>query len=65
MKMVNIHEAKTNLSAILAEVEQYNVPVAELSPVKSKKRNVPSPELRDITFIVPPEEPTEAEWEHA
>ena len=37
MKMVNIHEAKTKLSAILSEVEQYNVPVAELSPVKQKE----------------------------
>jgi antitoxin (DNA-binding transcriptional repressor) of toxin-antitoxin stability system len=74
MRKVNIHEAKTKLSAILAEVEQngehvlicrYNVPVAELSPVKRKKRSVPAAELRDIRFVVPPEEPTEAEWEHA
>jgi antitoxin (DNA-binding transcriptional repressor) of toxin-antitoxin stability system len=74
MIKVNIHEAKTKLSAILAEVEQkgehvlicrYNVPIAELSPVKQKKRSIPASELRDITFIVPPEEPTEEEWEHA
>ena len=37
MIKVNIHEAKTKLSAILSEVEQYNVPVAELSPVKQKE----------------------------
>ncbi len=64
---MNIHEAKTKLSAILAEVEQKgeHVPIAELSPVQRKKRSVPASELRNITFIVPPEEPTEEEWEHA
>lgn len=73
MKMVNIHEAKTKLSAILAEMEKngehvlicrYNMPIAELSPVKQKKRSVSSPALRDIKFNAAPEEPTETEWEH-
>jgi antitoxin (DNA-binding transcriptional repressor) of toxin-antitoxin stability system len=73
MKKVNIHEAKTKLSAILAGVEKngehvlicrYNVPVAEISPVKQKKRSVPSPDLQDIRFYSAPEEPTETEWEH-
>ena len=71
MKKVNIHEAKTHLSSLLAEVEQkgehvlicrYNIPVAELSPVEKKIRSRISADLCEISFIEPPEDPTQAEW---
>jgi antitoxin (DNA-binding transcriptional repressor) of toxin-antitoxin stability system len=49
MKRVNVHEAKTNLSALLASGEpvlicRHNVPVAELRPLaKGKRRTEPRP----------------------
>jgi len=73
MIKVNIHEAKTRLSALLAEIEEngepviicrYNVPVAELVPIRKKTRTAVSPELSGIEFVDPPEAPTTAEWEH-
>lgn len=73
MRKVNIHDAKTHLSSILAEVEngervlicRYNVPIAELSPVKKQKRSQADPVLKNLVFNSPPEEPTVSEWQDA
>jgi prevent-host-death family protein len=73
MRKVNIHDAKTHLSSILAEVEngervlicRYNVPIAELSPVKKQKRSQADPVLKSLVFVSPPEEPTVSEWQDA
>lgn len=57
MKTVNIHEAKTKLSAILAEIEKegerYLIcrngkPVADLVPHKKKSRLKPDSRLRRV-----------------
>jgi prevent-host-death family protein len=52
MKIVNIHEAKTKLSALLAEVEatgekvlicRHGKPVADLVPHRKRRRLEPHP----------------------
>jgi len=74
MKTVNIHEAKTHLSSILAEVEHgesYLIcrngrPVAELVAHKTGKRTVPHPNLSAIRILYDPTEPLSAEeWPEA
>lgn len=73
MNQVNIHEAKTHLSALIAQVERlgekvticrYGRPVAELVPVRQGSRTQISPELSRITITGDLTAPTEAEWEH-
>ena len=72
MKKVNVHQAKTNLSSLLREVEKlgkkivicrYNVPIEEIVPVTRKKLTIPVDELKAIRFIAPPELPTGEEWD--
>ena len=57
MKIVNIHEAKTQLSALLAEVEKtgekvlicrHGKPVADLVPHRKRNRLEPHPVMRKI-----------------
>lgn len=52
MKTVNVHEAKTNLSALLAEVEssgevvricRHGQPVADMVPCRRRSRLEPHP----------------------
>ena len=71
MKTVNIHEAKTNLSKILSEIEKgesylickNGVPIADLTPHKKKSRIEPHPVLSQIKINYDPtEELTEEEW---
>ncbi len=72
MKTLNIHEAKTKLSAVLVEVaekgETYVIcrngkPVADLVPHVKKNRLSPHPILRRIRIKYDPTEPlTAAEW---
>ena len=73
MIMVNVHEAKTNLSSLLSQVEQQGEPilicrngkpVADLVPHRSFKRKVkPHPRLSNIKINYDPTEPlTLAEW---
>ncbi|MCX6886152.1 MAG: type II toxin-antitoxin system Phd/YefM family antitoxin [Verrucomicrobia bacterium] len=72
MKTVNVHEAKTNFSRLLATVEESNEsfvicrngePVADLVPHRRKSRTVPHPVLRKMTINYDPiETATEAEW---
>ena len=72
MKTLNIHEAKTRLSAVLAEIaekgETYIIcrngtPVADLVPHVRKSRLSPHPVLRKIRVKYDPTEPlTPDEW---
>jgi prevent-host-death family protein len=72
MKAVNIHEAKTTLSALLAEVEKSGErificrngkPVADLVPHERGNRLTPHPTMSDITIKYDPTEPlTPDEW---
>jgi prevent-host-death family protein len=72
MKMVNIHEAKTKLSALLAEVEatgetvlicRHGKPVADLVPHRRRSRLEPHPVMRQIRIDYDPTEPlAEDEW---
>ena len=71
MKSVNIHEAKTTLSAILAEVEQgesYVIcrngkPVADLVAHRRRSRTQPHPVMSKIGIHYDPtEELTDDEW---
>ena len=75
MKTVNVHEAKTSLSKLLARVEsgQESVvicrngrPVADLVPHKRKSRILPHALLRKIKIKYDPTEPLSAEeWPKA
>lgn len=72
MKIVNIHEAKTKLSALLAEIEatgekvlicRHGKPVADLIPRRKRSRLEPHPEMRQIHINYDPTEPLVAdEW---
>jgi prevent-host-death family protein len=72
MKIVNIHEAKTKLSALLAEVEatgekvricRHGKPVADLVPHRKRSRLEPHPVMRKIHLNYDPIEPlAEDEW---
>lgn len=72
MKMVNIHEAKTKLSALLTEVEEtgerilicrYGKPIADLVPHRKPNRLEPHPVMSQIRMNYDPTEPLgEDEW---
>ncbi len=72
MQQLNIHEAKTRLSALLMDVEQKGEtflicrngrPVAELIPYKKRNRLEYHPVLSKISINYDPTEVlTESEW---
>ncbi len=72
MLVVNIHEAKTNLSALLAKIEKtgeevlicrYGKPIADLVPHKCKDRLKPHAVMSNIEINYNPTEPlSEDEW---
>lgn len=72
MRAVNVHQAKTNLSALLAELEttgeeilicRNGKPVADLVPHRGRDRLVPDPGLSKIEILYDPTEPLAAdEW---
>ncbi|MGA2245235.1 MAG: type II toxin-antitoxin system prevent-host-death family antitoxin [Verrucomicrobiota bacterium] len=73
MITVNVHEAKTNLSSLLSQVEEKGEPVlicrngkpvADLVRHRPLKRNIkPHPRLRKIKIDYDPTEPlTAGEW---
>ncbi len=72
MKTVNVHEAKTRLSSLLAEVARKGEkviicrngkPVADLVPHTKKSRLTPHPVMRRIRVDYDPTEPLTAdEW---
>ena len=72
MDQVSIHEAKTRLSALIAQVERrgeriticrYGRPVAELIPVQHGSRTRVDRELSQIVVKCDLTSPTEAEWD--
>lgn len=75
MKSLNVHEAKTRLSAVLAEVERSGetfvicrngVPVAELVPHRQRDRLTPHPVMGRFEIGYDPTEPLdEADWPDA
>jgi prevent-host-death family protein len=72
MKIVNFHEAKTNLSALLAEIEETGEkvlicrrgkPIADLLPHRKRNRLEPHPLMGKIGINYDPVEPlSEEEW---
>jgi antitoxin (DNA-binding transcriptional repressor) of toxin-antitoxin stability system len=72
MKTLNVHEAKTRLSAVLADIEENGEaflicrnghPVADLVPHVKKTRLKPHPALRRIRIRYDATEPLTAdEW---
>lgn len=71
MISVSLHEAKTQLSALIATIERtkekviilkHNNAVAELVPVPHGNRIEPHPELMDIRILYDPTDSTEQEW---
>ena len=72
MKTVNVHEAKTNFSRLLARLEEGSEaivicrngePVADLVPHKRASRIKAHPSLRKIHIAYDPAEPLSAdEW---
>jgi prevent-host-death family protein len=72
MITVNIHEAKTHLSAVLARVEREGEtavicrngrPVADLVPHRHPPRSDPHPVMRRIRLLCDPTEPlADDEW---
>jgi prevent-host-death family protein len=75
MKTVNVHEAKTNLSSLLARMEKDSesivicrngVPVADLVPHRRISRTKAHPALSKIKIEYDPVEPLAAdEWPEA
>ena len=75
MKTVNVHEAKTNFSSLLARVQDKNEaiiicrngePVADLVPHKPQNRIKPHPTLSKIKITYDPTEPLATdEWPEA
>jgi len=75
MKSVNVHEAKTHFSSLLARLEKDSqsivicrngVPVADLVPHRRTIRTKPDPALRKIKIGYDPIEPLSAEeWPEA
>ena len=72
MKIVNVHEAKTKLSALLAEIEKTGEkvlicrngePIADLLPHRKRNRLEPHPVMGKIGIHYDPTEPlSEDEW---
>jgi antitoxin (DNA-binding transcriptional repressor) of toxin-antitoxin stability system len=75
MKALNVHEAKTQLSALLKEIEEKGErfvicrdgkPVADLSAHKPASRLVQDPMLADTKIHYDPTEPaSEEDWPEA
>ncbi|MEY2879655.1 MAG: Antitoxin Phd YefM, type toxin-antitoxin system [Verrucomicrobiota bacterium] len=72
MKSINVHEAKTGFSGLLAEIEEHGerivicrngTPVADLVPHRKTVSMAPDPKLGAITLHYDPTEgATEEEW---
>jgi prevent-host-death family protein len=69
---LNVHEAKTKLSALLAQIEETGVtvvicrngkPVADLVPHRARQRSKPDARLSDVRLHYDATEPlSEDEW---
>ena len=73
MTTVNVHEAKTHLSSLLAVVERngekiiisrHGHAIAELGPISRGTRIKPDSALKKIKLSEDPTKPTQKEWEH-
>ena len=72
MRMLNVHEAKTHLSAVLADVVdkgeafvicRNGTPVADLTPHRAKRCMTPHPTMKKIRLKYDPtEELSPDEW---
>ncbi len=72
MKLVSVHEAKSQLSALLAEIERtgdevvicrHRKPVASLVPFRKRSRLEPHSLAKDVVVRYDPTEPLAAdEW---
>jgi prevent-host-death family protein len=72
VKLVSVHEAKSQLSALLAEIERTGdevvicrrrKPVASLVPYRKRTRLDPHPLAKDVVVNYDPTEPLSAdEW---
>lgn len=72
MKLVSVHEAKSQLSALLAEIEhtgeevvicRHRKPVATLTPYRKRSRLDPHPLAKDVVVNYDPTEPLASdEW---
>jgi antitoxin (DNA-binding transcriptional repressor) of toxin-antitoxin stability system len=72
VRSLNVHEAKTHLSAVLAEIEEreesflicrHGRPIADLIPHRKKNRLAPHPLMRKIKIGYDATEPLSAtEW---
>ncbi len=72
MKLVSIHEAKTHLSALLAEIEESSErvvicrrgqPIADLVPHETRDRLDAHPLMREVGIEYDPTEPlADDEW---
>jgi len=72
MDSVTLHEAKAKLSGLVSSVERsgkrmvltrYGKPVAQLVPMKNRKRTRVHPKLSSVRFRTDPTKPTAEEWE--
>ena len=70
MKTVNVHKAKTTLSAVLKDVElhgeiylicRHGKPVADLVPHEARSRTTPHPVMKRIRVKYDPTEPLDSE----
>lgn len=72
MRLVSVHEAKTHLSALLAEIERTgdevvicrrHKPVASLVPYRKRSRLDPHPLAKEVSVQYDPTEPLSPdEW---
>jgi prevent-host-death family protein len=71
MKSVNIHEAKTQLSALLSAVQEARehivicksgLPIAELIPYKKKKRTIVKKSLQPKSISIDLTQPISEDW---
>ena len=72
METVSLHEAKSRLSGLVAEVERsgakivisrYGKPVAEIAPIQKRRRTQPDPKLSKVEVHDDMTAPTSGEWE--
>ncbi len=73
MTAVSIHEAKTHLSSLIANIERqgetiiickHGRAVAELVPIPKGRRTKSNAKLKHIKIKDDPTKPTEKEWEN-
>lgn len=73
METISLHEAKARLSGLVSEVEKsgakivisrYGKPVAEISPIRKRKRTQIDSKLSKVTVSRDLTAPTSDEWDN-